>query len=96
MPLVAFRLREFLFGRCGALHDFPRDERVNSGEYLRADLSNQANPSIVPYPAGGGTDFFARLVGQKMSELHRPADRGREQAGRGDHVARELSSISED
>ena len=24
---------------------------------------------IVPYPAGGGTDFFARLVGQKMSEL---------------------------
>jgi tripartite-type tricarboxylate transporter receptor subunit TctC len=23
----------------------------------------------VPYPAGGGTDFFARLVGQKMSEL---------------------------
>jgi tripartite-type tricarboxylate transporter receptor subunit TctC len=34
----------------------------------------QAYPSkpihlIVPYPAGGGTDFFARLVGQKMSEL---------------------------
>ena len=24
---------------------------------------------IVPYPAGGGTDFFARLLGQKMSEL---------------------------
>src|SRR5262245_31676966 len=24
---------------------------------------------IVPYPAGGGTDFFARLVGGKMSEL---------------------------
>jgi len=24
---------------------------------------------IVPYPAGGGTDFFARLVGTKMSEL---------------------------
>jgi len=24
---------------------------------------------IVPYPAGGGTDFSARLVGQKMSEL---------------------------
>jgi tripartite-type tricarboxylate transporter receptor subunit TctC len=24
---------------------------------------------IVPYPAGGGTDFFARLVGQKMSEI---------------------------
>jgi len=24
---------------------------------------------IVPYSAGGGTDFFARLVGQKMSEL---------------------------
>jgi len=24
---------------------------------------------IVPYPAGGGTDFFARLVGMKMSEL---------------------------
>ena len=24
---------------------------------------------IVPYPAGGGTDFFARLIGQKMSEL---------------------------
>ena len=24
---------------------------------------------IVPYPAGGGTDFFARLVGQKMPEL---------------------------
>ena len=24
---------------------------------------------IVPYPAGGGTDFFARLVGQKMQEL---------------------------
>ncbi len=24
---------------------------------------------IVPYPAGGGTDFFARLVGQKMSEF---------------------------
>jgi len=24
---------------------------------------------IVPYPAGGGTDFFARLVGAKMSEL---------------------------
>ena len=24
---------------------------------------------IVPYPAGGGTDFFARLTGQKMSEL---------------------------
>src|SRR6476659_9014957 len=24
---------------------------------------------IVPYPAGGGTDFFARLVGQKMAEL---------------------------
>jgi tripartite-type tricarboxylate transporter receptor subunit TctC len=23
---------------------------------------------IVPYPAGGGTDFFARLVGQRMSE----------------------------
>src|SRR4051812_46077032 len=33
----------------------------------------QAYPSkpvrlIVPYPAGGGTDFFARLVGAKMSE----------------------------
>lgn len=24
---------------------------------------------VVPYPAGGGTDFFARLVGTKMSEL---------------------------
>src|SRR6188768_3020897 len=24
---------------------------------------------IVPYPAGGGTDFFARLVGQKIQEL---------------------------
>jgi tripartite-type tricarboxylate transporter receptor subunit TctC len=24
---------------------------------------------IVPYPAGGGTDFFARLLGQKMSAL---------------------------
>jgi tripartite-type tricarboxylate transporter receptor subunit TctC len=24
---------------------------------------------IVPYPAGGGTDFFARLVGQKMQDL---------------------------
>src|SRR3979411_2545505 len=24
---------------------------------------------IVPYPAGGGTDFFARLVGGKMSEF---------------------------
>src|SRR3954466_8555020 len=24
---------------------------------------------IVPYPAGGGTDFFARLVGGKMAEL---------------------------
>src|SRR6266545_7659409 len=24
---------------------------------------------IVPYPAGAGTDFFGRLVGQKMSEL---------------------------
>src|SRR2546429_5840711 len=24
---------------------------------------------IVPYPAGGGTDFCARLVGQKVSEL---------------------------
>src|SRR2546428_10570868 len=24
---------------------------------------------IVPYPAGGGTDFFARLVGQKIGEL---------------------------
>jgi tripartite-type tricarboxylate transporter receptor subunit TctC len=24
---------------------------------------------VVPYPAGGGTDFFARLVGAKMSEL---------------------------
>src|SRR3954467_2685907 len=23
---------------------------------------------IVPYPAGGGTDFFARLVGAKMAE----------------------------
>jgi len=24
---------------------------------------------VVPYPAGGGTDFFARLVGAKMSEI---------------------------
>ena len=24
---------------------------------------------IVPYPAGGGTDFFARLVGTRMAEL---------------------------
>src|SRR3954463_10576896 len=24
---------------------------------------------IVPYPAGGGTDFFARLVGARMAEL---------------------------
>jgi hypothetical protein len=24
---------------------------------------------IVPYSAGGGTDFFARLVGQKMTDL---------------------------
>ena len=24
---------------------------------------------IVPYPAGGGTDFFARTVGQRLSEL---------------------------
>ena len=37
---------------------------------------------IVPYPAGGGTDFFARLVGQKISGARRPAGRGREQAGR--------------
>jgi tripartite-type tricarboxylate transporter receptor subunit TctC len=38
------------------------------------NASAQTYPSrpihlIVPYPAGGGTDFFARLVGQKMSEL---------------------------
>src|SRR5262249_3708015 len=26
-------------------------------------------PLDVPSPPGGGTDFFARLVGQKMSEL---------------------------
>jgi len=37
-------------------------------------VGSQAFPTkpihlIVPYPAGGGTDFFARLVGQKMSEL---------------------------
>src|SRR5499426_3049275 len=24
---------------------------------------------VVPYPAGGGTDFFARLVGAKMAEI---------------------------
>ena len=29
---------------------------------------NRAMRLIVPYPAGGGTDFFARLVGAKMSD----------------------------
>lgn len=29
---------------------------------------NKALRLIVPYPAGGGTDFFARLVGAKMGE----------------------------
>ena len=41
---------------------------------LAAPALAQTYPSkpihlIVPYPAGGGTDFFARLVGQKMQEL---------------------------
>jgi len=41
---------------------------------LAAPAVAQTYPSkpihlIVPYPAGGGTDFFARLVGMKMSEL---------------------------
>src|SRR5436305_10521132 len=42
--------------------------------FVNAPAFAQTYPSkpihlIVPYPAGGGTDFFARLVGQKMSEL---------------------------
>src|SRR5438552_17491584 len=41
---------------------------------LNAPALAQPYPSkpihlIVPDPAGGGTDFFARIVGQKMSEL---------------------------
>src|SRR5438552_14639507 len=36
---------------------------------LAQSYPNRPIHLIVPYPAGGGTDFFARLVGQKMSEL---------------------------
>jgi tripartite-type tricarboxylate transporter receptor subunit TctC len=41
-----------------------------SGAFARA----QTYPTkpihlVVPYPAGGGTDFFARLVGAKMAEI---------------------------
>src|SRR6266567_1768265 len=36
---------------------------------LAQSYPNKPIHLIVPYPAGGGTDFFARLVGTKMSEL---------------------------
>jgi tripartite-type tricarboxylate transporter receptor subunit TctC len=36
---------------------------------LAQSYPNKPVRLIVPYPAGGGTDFFARLVGGKMSEF---------------------------
>ena len=36
---------------------------------LAQSYPNKPIRLIVPYPAGGGTDFFARLVGGKMSEF---------------------------
>ena len=43
---------------------------VLSGDVVRAQTyPTRPITLVVPYPAGGGTDFFARLVGGKMSEL---------------------------
>jgi tripartite-type tricarboxylate transporter receptor subunit TctC len=39
------------------------------GNVLAQGYPNKPVRLIVPYPAGGGTDFFARLVGGKMAEF---------------------------
>jgi tripartite-type tricarboxylate transporter receptor subunit TctC len=47
-----------------ALHAFAATQTASAQSYPIKPIH-----LIVPYPAGGGTDFFARLLGQKMSEL---------------------------
>jgi hypothetical protein len=59
----------------------------------RSDPENRNKGAENRHHDGDGTARPRRIYEFAMD---RPADRGREQAGRGDHVARELSSISED
>ena len=47
---------------------------------------------VVPYPAGGGLDVFARQLAQRLSERHGQAVRGREPAGRRNRHRRQPTS----
>ena len=57
------RRRQFLHLAAGAAA-LPAMSRARKG----ASLSDAAGALIVGYPAGGGTDIFARLMGQWLSE----------------------------
>lgn len=41
---------------------------VSGGSYAQADYPNKPIRLIVPFPAGGATDLFARVIGNKLSE----------------------------
>ena len=46
---------------------------IVGGAFVGPAAQAQTYPSqsiklVVPYPAGGGTDFFARTIGAKLSE----------------------------
>lgn len=40
---------------------------------------------VVPYPAGGAVDAFARILSQRLSESVGPTSRRRQSAGRQHH-----------
>ena len=41
---------------------------VSGSAYAQADYPNKPIRLIVPFPAGGATDLFARVIGNKLSE----------------------------
>ena len=41
---------------------------VSGGSYAQADYPNKPIRLIVPFPAGGATDLFARVIGNKLTE----------------------------